>query len=100
MEDLYERNIKLIDYMDSIGGLNSKFDKRAKVEGNIFYIFIDYKIYMIQVIYIICMFIDDESNDESEVEFDLEEDGDDPTGVEENTINNEQHKSRYLVLIL
>ena len=35
------------------------------------------------------MFIDDESNDESEVEFDLEEDGDDPTGVEENTINNE-----------
>ena len=35
MEDLYERNIKLIDYMDSIGGLNSKFDKRAKVAGNI-----------------------------------------------------------------
>ena len=32
------------------------------------------------------MFIDDESNDESEVEFDLEED---PTGVEENTINDE-----------
>ena len=45
MEDLYERNIKLIDYMDSIGGLNSKFDKRAKIAGNIVYIFIDYKIY-------------------------------------------------------
>ena len=34
MEDLHERNIKLIDYMDSIGGLNSKFDKRSKIAGN------------------------------------------------------------------
>ena len=35
MEDLHERNIKLIDYMDSIGGLNSRFDKRSKIAGNI-----------------------------------------------------------------
>ena len=48
MEDLHERNIKLIDYMDSIGGLNSNFDKRGKVAGNtaniFIYIFIRYRL--------------------------------------------------------
>ena len=33
MEDIMERNIKLIDYMEAIGGLNAKFDKRSKLAG-------------------------------------------------------------------
>ena len=46
MDDIEERNIKLIDYMVAIGGLNSKFDKRSKAEG-IAFIIISYNIYVI-----------------------------------------------------
>ena len=81
MDDIFERNIKLVDYMEAIGGLNAKFDKRSKLDGMYDIKIISYMLYII--CYISNIKLLDDGNPNSEEEFDSE----DETVAEQNDVN-------------